>query len=149
MTMSDEIRVLDAEWERDGPDLTRVRTRVFVDEQQVPPELEIDDLDPICRHAKAITADGRIIATGRLLPDGHIGRMCVLPEYRGQGIGSRILQQLIRHARKAGMEQLILNAQVSAIDFYRRHGFAVSSEEFIEAGIPHREMRMSLGPDNH
>ncbi len=147
--MAETVRVLDADWERDGAALTRVRTRVFVEEQKVPPELEIDDLDPICRHAKAVTADGQVVATGRLLPDGHIGRMCVLPEYRSQGIGSRILHQLMQHARQAGMEQLMLNAQVSAIDFYRRHGFAVSSEEFIEAGIPHREMSLRLGPDEH
>jgi predicted GNAT family N-acyltransferase len=78
------------------------------------------------------------------LPDGHVGRMAVLPEWRGKGVGTALLSHLIEDAREQGMNQLVLNAQTSACDFYRRFHFEAEGEEFIEAGIPHVRMTRTL-----
>ena len=121
-----------------------VRDAVFVVEQRVPPEIEPDEWDQRCDHALARDREGRAVGTGRLLPDGHIGRMAVLPEWRGDGIGSRILASLVARARERGMKRVVLNAQTHAVPFYARHGFAPFGDEFMEAGIPHRAMAREL-----
>ncbi len=121
-----------------------VRETVFVQEQGVPAELERDSFDAVSRHALARRADRTVVGTGRLLPDGHIGRMAVLREARGQGVGGRILTALIDEARRLGMHEVLLNAQVSAEGFYRRHGFVPEGDTFLEAGIVHRAMRRPL-----
>ncbi len=121
-----------------------LRERVFVVEQGVPPELEQDEFDAVCRHALAQTADGTPIATGRLLPDGHIGRMAVDVRWRGKGVGGAVLQALVQEAAARGMPAAMLNAQEHAVDFYRRHGFVEEGEAFMEAGIAHRGMRRAL-----
>lgn len=120
-----------------------IRLRVFVDEQRVPPELELDEIDAACLHAVAFDGS-RAIATGRLLPDGHIGRMAVLGEFRGKGLGGSILETLLETARKRGDREALLSAQVHAIAFYRRHGFEPLGEVYEEAGIPHQAMRRAL-----
>ncbi len=84
------------------------------------------------------------LATGRLLPDGHIGRMAVLKPWRGRGIGGAILARLIERARERGDSEVVLSAQVHATAFYRAHGFAEEGAEYLEAGIPHRDMRRRL-----
>ena len=119
-----------------------LRMRVFVLEQGVPADLELDAFDALSRHAIALNADGEVIGTGRLLPDGHIGRMAVDARWRGCGIGARVLEALLIEAVQRGMEQVMLNAQVHALAFYRRHGFIEEGETFMEAGIPHRAMRL-------
>ncbi|HDK37659.1 MAG TPA: GNAT family N-acetyltransferase, partial [Thiolapillus brandeum] len=83
-----------ANWHQDAEALSLVRKKVFVEEQQVPVELEWDGQDPQCLHLLAEDAGGNPIGTGRLLPDGHIGRMAVLKEWRGKGIGFALLRQL-------------------------------------------------------
>jgi len=117
---------------------------VFVIEQGVPVELEWDEWDDECWHALAHDTAGRAVATGRLLPDGHIGRMAVRKEARGTGVGARVLEALIDKAQSLGYPELILNAQTHAMPFYSRAGFAAEGEEFEEAGIPHRTMRRVL-----
>ena len=121
-----------------------VRTEVFVVEQGVPAEIERDALDAVCRHAIARDAGGRVIATGRLLPDGHIGRMAVLRAARGAGVGGAVLQALIAEAARRGLPEVALNAQTHALAFYLRHGFEAVGEVFMEAGIPHRAMRRTV-----
>jgi len=121
-----------------------VRTEVFVVEQGVPAEIERDALDAVCRHAIARDAGGRVIATGRLLPDGHIGRMAVLRTARGAGVGGAVLQALIAEAARRGLPEVALNAQTHALAFYLRHGFEAVGEVFMEAGIPHRAMRRTV-----
>jgi predicted GNAT family N-acyltransferase len=118
-----------------------VRYAVFVVEQGVPVELEWDDMDAVSWHAVAYDAEGNPIGTGRLLPDGHIGRMAVLKASRGAGIGSAILDGLMAKAMDLGYRDLILNAQTVAIPFYARYGFVPEGDEFMEAGIPHRVMQ--------
>ncbi len=133
-----------ARWPEDANQLQLVREKVFVIEQNVPHSLEWDGLDAESLHMLAETPDKHPIGTGRLLPDGHIGRMAVLADWRGQGVGSALLSGLIEEGRSRGFAQLILNAQVRAIAFYERQGFKAEGETFDEAGIPHRRMVLPL-----
>jgi predicted GNAT family N-acyltransferase len=135
-----EVAVRILAWPDAEAEAMRVRDAVFVVEQGVPPEIERDEWDQRSDHALALDRDGQVVGTGRLLPDGHIGRMAVLPEWRGQGIGGRILASLIAHAHERGMKRVVLNAQTHAVPFYARHGFAAFGDEFMEAGIPHVAM---------
>ena len=131
-------------WDEAEACVMPVRTEVFVVEQGVPAEIERDALDAVCRHAIARDAGGRVIATGRLLPDGHIGRMAVLRTARGAGVGGAVLQALIAEAARRGLPEVALNAQTHALAFYLRHGFEAVGEVFMEAGIPHRAMRRTV-----
>ncbi|UCG99384.1 MAG: GNAT family N-acetyltransferase [Burkholderiales bacterium] len=121
-----------------------VRHAVFVDEQKVPAEIELDALDPLSLHALAFDGAGRVLGTGRLLPDGHIGRMAVLRQARGNGVGSALLAALMQAARARGDREVALSAQTHAIAFYERFGFVAEGEEYDDAGIPHRLMRRVL-----
>jgi len=124
-----------------------VRERVFIDEQRVPRELEWDEWDESCDHAVAIDSAGKAIGTARLLPDGRIGRMAVLKERRGKGVGAALLHAMLDRARERSMALAVLHAQVQAAGFYRRFGFRERGEEFLEAGIPHVEMTLELFPE--
>ena len=128
-------------------DLRAVREIVFVQEQQVPLDEEWDALDPHCVHVIARADDGTPIGTGRLTPEHKIGRMAVLKPWRRRGIGDAMLLALIDEAQQRGWREVSLNAQVSAIDFYLRHGFEPYGDRFREAGIEHQAMRRRLtGP---
>ena len=140
--MTIEIRV--SEWPPAREDAQRIRFTVFVDEQRVPPELEMDEHDAVSVHALAFSR-GRAVGTGRLLPDGHIGRMAVLKEWRGKGVGRELLRALMKRARQRGDREVVLNAQVQALGFYAAEGFAPSGPVYEEAGIDHQEMRCKLG----
>ena len=133
-----------ANWQQDQKELIELRTRVFIEEQKVPPELEIDGLDDICIHLKALTDSGQFIGTSRLLPSHYIGRMCVLKEYRHQGAGSQMLNYFIHHALVRGIPHLMLNAQLTALPFYQQFGFLQDSDVFIEADIEHVHMTLTL-----
>jgi predicted GNAT family N-acyltransferase len=129
------------DWDAMRDEARAIRYTVFVEEQCVPVELEWDDFDAQCVHAIARDAHGQAQATGRLLPDGHIGRMAVLAAARGQGVGSEVLLALMECARHRGDASVALNAQTHALAFYARHGFVAEGEEFFEAGIAHIAMR--------
>jgi predicted GNAT family N-acyltransferase len=131
------------DWPAARDEAQRIRFTVFVEEQRVPPELEMDEHDPRCMHALALS-DGKVIGTGRLLPDGHIGRMAVLREWRGKGAGRAMLDALVDAARRRGDLEVALNAQVQALGFYRNAGFSAVGPVYEEAGIPHQPMRMKL-----
>ena len=135
--------VLKALWADDGDTLMQLRNRVFVEEQKVSAALEVDGKDSECQHVKAIV-DGLIIGTGRLLPNGFIGRMCVLAEYRNRNIGTMMLENLVQQALDRGHQKVLLNAQSYIIPFYQKYGFRIDSDEFIEADIPHRRMILNL-----
>jgi predicted GNAT family N-acyltransferase len=137
-----DVRITD--WSADSAALRAVRRAVFIVEQGVPEELEWDDSDPRSVHALAVDSHARAIGCGRLLPDGHIGRMAVLADWRGRGVGAALLLRLVDLAREAGHRRAILNAQVSAMPFYARYGFTATGEAFEEAGILHRIMERSL-----
>ncbi|MCC7549449.1 MAG: GNAT family N-acetyltransferase [Burkholderiales bacterium] len=138
------FRLRDADWARDREALRAVRLAVFVREQCVPERLEWDASDAVSTHVLAEDEAGVPIGTGRLLPDGHIGRMAVLAQWRGQGIGDAMLSWLVAQARHRDMRQLRLHAQTHALAFYVRHGFTCVGEEFMEAGIAHRSMRRDI-----
>lgn len=143
-----DFRVEPADYRVDFADLRAVREPVFIVEQQVPVEEEWDELDPQCRHVIARDADNRPIGTGRLTPERKIGRMAVLAEWRGKGVGGAILEALMDEARALGWPEVTLNAQKHAIPFYASYGFEAFGEAFMEANIPHRAMRRLLGaPD--
>ena len=131
-------------WKEALPLARPVRERVFIDEQSVPRELEWDEWDEPSDHAVAFDAGGNPIGTARLLPDGRIGRMAVLKEWRGKRVGAALLDAMLARARERAMPRALLHAQIQAAGFYRRFGFSERGEEFLEAGIPHVEMSLEL-----
>lgn len=133
-----------ADYGRDLEALRAVREAVFVQEQQVPLDLEWDALDPQCVHVLARDADGRPVGTGRLTPERRIGRMAVLPDWRGRGVGDALLLALLDAARERNWREVALHAQATAIGFYLRHGFLPQGARFMEAGIEHLTMRRVL-----
>lgn len=139
-----EFTIQQAHWNTDQEQLINVRTRVFIEEQQVPVELEMDGMDTDCIHVKAVNSEGVVIGTARLLPSNYIGRMCVLKACRNQGVGGKMLSYFINYARRNNFESLMLNAQISALSFYQHFGFIADSDVFIEADIEHRHMTLSL-----
>ena len=144
--MTPEFRVEPAHYQADFKDLRAIREPVFVVEQNVPIEMEWDELDPLCDHVIARDADHQPIGTGRLTPEHKIGRLAVLKHWRGKGVGDALLQALIDEARRKGWPEVSLHAQVDAIGFYRKWGFEAYGDEFEEAGIRHQSMRLSLPP---
>lgn len=139
-----EFNIETGDWDQFGHLAGPVRESVFVQEQNVPADMEYDEFDPVSLHAVARGPDGEIIGTGRLLPDGHIGRMAVLPLWRGKGVGSVLISYLMDAARHRGVSELKLNAQVQAVEFYRHFGFRTVGGQFEEAGIPHQAMARTL-----
>lgn len=184
MSTTPGFHVEPVEYESALPDLRSVRETVFVQEQNVPLDMEWDELDPLCRHVLARDAEGRPIGTGRLVPPlsavqgwiaresaeagpdlgrtrlvdhgqdsplsttARIGRMAVLADWRGRGVGNALLLALIEEARRAGWRKVSLHAQVSAIGFYVRHGFLPYDAPFVEAGIDHQSMRRLIDKPN-
>ncbi len=133
-------RIVIGDWDTVREHAQALRIEVFVVEQGVPLELEWDEADEVSIHAVAYDDDGLPVATGRLLPDGHIGRMAVRKSSRGHGIGDAVLRALLDEAKRLNYRLLVLHAQTHAAGFYARHGFAREGEEFMEAGIPHFRM---------
>jgi predicted GNAT family N-acyltransferase len=135
-----------AEWSREDQRtvLLDLRGIVFIQEQGVPEQRERDGLDPDCWHVLARDEASHPIGCGRLTPAHKIGRMAVLQEWRGHGVGMSLLRELIARARSQGWPDVALDAQVSAIGFYEREGFVAYGEEFEDAGLAHRAMRLTL-----
>ena len=128
--------------EKEKQDAFSVRRTVFVDEQQVPEEEEIDQYEDDCAHFVLYNGTEPQGAGRFRVLDGYgkVERICVLKEARGTGAGKAIMGKIEDHAKEQGIEKLKLNAQVQAIPFYDRLGYEVVSEEFLDAGIPHRTM---------
>lgn len=143
MTEGVEVRI--ADWEADARALRAVRKRVFVEEQAVPQDIEWDGQDEGAVHLLAQDHRGDVIGTARLLPSGQIGRMAVLPERRGFGIGRALLDAAVDAARDRGEQEVFLNAQAHALGFYEAAGFRPVGAEFEEAGIAHRRMELPIG----
>jgi predicted GNAT family N-acyltransferase len=137
------IELRPATWEDDRTALQCVRRSVFIEEQGIPESEEWDDVDRAARHVLAVTENRDAVGTGRLEPTGKIGRVAVLPQYRGTGVGSLIMGHLVNHATELGFTRVYLHAQAAAAGFYERLGFRAEGPEFDEVGIPH--VRMTLG----
>ncbi|MCW5606241.1 MAG: GNAT family N-acetyltransferase [Burkholderiales bacterium] len=144
MTINPPFVIRPVNWQATRDQLDAIRRNVFIEEQNVPEELEWDGLDERSYHVLALSGEGEPIGTGRLLLDGHIGRMAVLRPWRRQGVGSAILRALLVLAQKEGHDTVRLNAQVQAIGFYEKHGFKPLGKPFMDAGIPHRAMKIEL-----
>jgi predicted GNAT family N-acyltransferase len=142
--MGDAFTVRLADWDADRGLIRDIREAVFVVEQSVDPEIEWDGLDDVCRQAVAEDENRDAIGTGRLHPSGKIGRMAVMPPWRGRGVGAALMQCLIDAARQEGLDEVYLHAQTRVVGFYERFGFVPEGDEFDEAGIPHRLMRRRL-----
>ena len=132
-----EYGIEEGNWNTLGAAAGPLREAVFVREQGVPKEMEYDEFDAASLHVLARGPDGEAIGTGRLLPDGHVGRMAVLPAWRGQGVGAALLCRLMEVAGRRGLPRLVLHAQTAAADFYARFAFVREGAPFMEAGIPH------------
>jgi tRNA(adenine34) deaminase len=137
------MQVKTATWQDDASTLKQIRFEVFVEEQNVPAEEEVDKWDAISIHAIA-WVDGVAAACGRLLPDGHIGRMAVRKSFRGKNIGAEVLLHLMARARQRGDRESVLSAQTHAIPFYEKFGFVAYGDEYLDCDIPHRDMRCAL-----
>jgi predicted GNAT family N-acyltransferase len=136
-----QLECVVADWSADRRDLERIRRTVFVEEQEIPEKDEWDGEDAGSVHVLArLNRDP--VGTGRLNPAGKIGRIAVFPGQRGRGIGTQILLRLLDEARRRGIREPYLHAQVQAVPFYEKLGFECRGDVFDEAGIPH--VRMSL-----
>lgn len=130
----------------DFPACAAIRRRVFIEEQNVPEELELDELDATAVHLLAVQ-DGRPVGTARLLIEGEsakIGRVAVLPEMRGTRAGAALMRAALDELRARGVTKAKLGAQTHAIGFYEKLGFTVHGPEYDDAGIPHSDMSRSL-----
>ncbi|MGH6609188.1 MAG: GNAT family N-acetyltransferase [Burkholderiaceae bacterium] len=132
------------EWQQLRQWAEPLRFAVFVEEQKVPAEIELDEFDSQSVHAIAFDDAGEAIGTARLLPDGHIGRMAVARAARNTGVGTELLKVLMDEARRRGHTQAMVCAQTHARGFYEKYGYCAEGGEYDEAGIPHVDMRCTL-----
>jgi len=137
----DDITVSMVSWSDKQAELTSVRRAVFIEEQNVPESIELDDRDPNCHHVLACDKTGCPVGTARIDANGKIGRMAVLRDYRGLGVGREMLRTIMDYGRANGITDFHLSAQISAVGFYRKMGFEPFGDEFEEAGIQHIKMR--------
>ncbi|PSW56798.1 GNAT family N-acetyltransferase [Photobacterium leiognathi] len=121
-----------------------VREQVFIQEQQIDPEIEFDDLDSAAAVHVLVMDGEQPLGTGRILADGHIGRIAIMKAARGQGLGAKVVQALVEYAQQQGYPRVDLGAQTHAVDFYRKLGFMPYGDEFMEANIPHQAMEKML-----
>ena len=138
------VRVQLMSWEEAQPVAAPIRFAIFVGEQNVPHDIELDEMDAKSLHAVAFDEAGKPVGTGRLLPEGKIGRMAVLKEWRRRGVGADLLDALLEEARRRGLAEVKLSAQLQAAEFYRARGFVAEGKVYEEAGILHQAMRRSL-----
>ena len=139
-----EITLLLVKWQSQQSELKALREQVFVIEQHVPADLEWDGLDEAATHLLAVNAANQAVACARILPDGTIGRMAVLKQWRGLGIGRAVLNRAITFCKTQGLSSVHLSAQKHALGFYAEAGFVVTSSEYMDAGIAHYDMKFDI-----
>ena len=142
--MSNPFTVHLLSWQNGEPLLRAIREAVFIQEQGVPPHLEWDGLDQSSQHALALSANGDAIGCGRITKDGKIGRIAVLPAWRGRRIGSAILEALVDYAHSHDYQLLEISAQTQAVKLYRRFNCHAVGEIFMDANIPHIKMQFQV-----
>lgn len=142
--MEDNILIRQANYETDYEAIRFVRHTVFVEEQKVSEELEIDGRDEESIHVLALKNNNLPIGTARMFPDGHLGRIAVLVNHRGEGIGKALVECLCGIAVKKKLSSVDLNAQTHAAEFYRKLGFTEEGGVFFEANMPHIHMIRKL-----
>ncbi|MBB6521612.1 GNAT family N-acetyltransferase [Pseudoteredinibacter isoporae] len=139
------VTISKVDWQDAEEQLMAIRREVFIEEQGVPEDEEIDPKDPQCTHFLATDENGKPVGTSRLLPGGQIGRMAVLSSQRGTGLGGELLMVAVNYALEQNYSDIFLHAQTQAIGFYQRYGFEAEGPEFMDAGIPHRNMIFNKG----
>ena len=142
--MSNPFTVHLLSWYNGEPLLRAIREEVFIREQGVPEHLEWDGLDQSSQHVLALSVSGDAIGCGRITPDGKIGRIAVLPGWRGKRVGSAILESLLDYAHSQDYQLVELSAQMQALPLYRRYDFSEVGEVFMDANIPHIKMQLHL-----
>ena len=138
------VHVIHADWQTYADQLREIRQIVFIQEQDVPQELEWDNLDDTSTHFLAVNELGQYLGCARLLESGQIGRMAVLNEHRSHGVGALLLNAAVEHAKLVQLQKVFLHAQTHAEPFYRKGGFLPYGRPFMEAGIEHIAMEMQL-----
>jgi len=144
MTSTDTMTLTLADWETDHAAIRELRNAVFSVEQGISRDLDFDGRDHECVHVLARLGDGTAVGTARMLPDGHVGRIAVAREWRGRGVGSRLVESLIDAARERGFTEIYLHSQIRAAGFYERLRFEARGDTFMEADIEHVLMARKL-----
>lgn len=135
-----EITIKIVDFNNNFSEIEKIRTAVFIQEQKVPIELEWDEFDNDSTHIIAYY-DNKPVGTARLLSDGHIGRMAVLKPYRNRKVGQNMLKYILKIAQNKSINNIELSAQEHAVGFYKKYGFSVVSDVYLDAGIPHFNMK--------
>ena len=138
------VRIELLDWGKAQPIAGPIRFAAFVEAPGAATGIELDDMDAECVHAVAFDGAGKAVGTGRLLPDGHIGRMVVVVEWRRLGVGAELLKALMDEARRRGHKEVVLSAPLQAAEFYREQGFVSEGKVYEEAGVLHQAMRKVL-----
>lgn len=142
--MSNPFTVSLIAWHDGEPLLKSIREAVFIREQGISEALEWDGFDESCRHALALSLQGDAIGCGRMLPDGHIGHIAVLPQWRKQKVGTAIMEALLDYARAHDYHQVSVDAPLHSVSFYQSFGFVDQGEAFMDAGLPRIKMLLKL-----
>ncbi len=139
-----EFYIKQVTWATHEAHLRLIREHVFILEQHVPIALEWDELDADATHLLAFNQHAQAIACARLLDNGSIGRMAVLLEKRGAGVGAALLRTAINIGKQRNLKVVRLSAQAHAIAFYEKAGFVVVSDVYLDANIPHVDMQLKI-----
>jgi len=135
--MDESFELVLSDWRTRREQLQAIRRKVFILEQKIPEADEFDDADEKRSHVLVLSEKRDAVGTGRIEATGKIARIAVVAEYRDQGVGTAILERLIKEARSRGYDRVFLHAQTQALDFYKKFGFVSDEKAFMEAGIPH------------
>lgn len=141
--MPANIQITKVSWAYAEQDLKKIRTPVFIEEQQVEPNFEWDELDDAAVHLLALI-DNQAVGCLRIIDYQKIGRMAVLKPWRGLGVGRTLLTQAIDICRQHSSQHIYLSAQTHAVGFYIAAGFKVTSQEYTDVNIPHVDMQFTI-----
>ena len=145
------LNIRKAENSADFSKLFEARKKVYVDELDVPLELEFDEYDETAFHF-VVEVDDFVVGTARLVVlgfDGNIGRVCILKNFRRKGLGTKLIISIIVASMDIGLDRLIVEAKVDALSFYEKIGFVTEGNEYLEIGVPHKKMFLMLKKSNN
>ena len=144
--MKNNLKIEIVKWIDGLSQLKNIREKVFIQEQKVTPQLEWDGMDEKAIHFLVFNDKAAIGCARAIVIKDHmqLGRMAVLKEYRGQGIGSALLEKAMTIAKLNQLSAIYISAQCHAIDFYKKFGFEVKSDIYLDAEIPHRDMTLNF-----
>jgi predicted GNAT family N-acyltransferase len=145
ISMNQSFTIEQVSWDSPKQALLKaVREVVFIEEQRVPLYIEWDEFDQDAIHLLAIDAYDKAIGCARILKKGRVGRMAVMPDWRGKGLGLALLDEAMKICKSLGMQSVAISSQTHAIKFYEKAGFTVTSEAYIDANIWHVDMQRTI-----